>query len=421
MNATNAQIRNLNALLELSKALGREFLLDKLLQLILDKTTEVMDAERSSLFLYDPKKNELWSKIAQGITWKEIRVPMGTGIIGNVARTRTLANIPDAYHDPRFNSEFDKKSNFLTKAVLCLPLLGTDGQLVGVIEILNKKSGDSFNKHDEELLAALGGQVAIALQRAQLVEAYIESQKLEETIKQAHDIQMSFLPKTFSISQKTDKIDVYALLEPAKDVGGDLYDYFLLDDDHLCFAIGDVSGKGIPAALFMAVTRTLLKALTLKGMSPAQILAKMNDHLNYNNDNCMFVTFFCGILTLSTGELEYSNGGHNHPYIIHPDQTFSVIKKPINIPLGVVEEIRFTSSTTRLQKEDILLLYTDGVNEAMDIEGKQYSYELFEKLLTSRRFASAQNLIDTTFNDVKKFVKAAPQSDDITMLAIRYL
>ncbi|MBA2728465.1 MAG: SpoIIE family protein phosphatase [Parachlamydiaceae bacterium] len=420
MNTSLTQIRNLKALLEISKALGLEFLLDNLLKLILDKTTEVMDAERSSLFLYDPKKNELWSKIAQGITWKEIRVPMGLGIIGNVAKTRTLTNIPDAYLDPRFNPEFDKKSNFCTKAILCHPLVGTDGQLVGVIEILNKKTGGSFNKDDEELLEALGGQATIALQRAQLVDSYIESQKMEETLKQARDIQMSFLPNTLSISQKTDKLGIYAIVEPAKVVGGDFYDFFFLDDDHLCFAIGDVSGKGIPAALFMAVTSTLFKALTLKEMSPAQILAKINNNLVYNNDKCMFVTFFCGILKLSTGEIEYSNGGHNHPYIVHNDQTFNAIKDSINIPLGILEEFTFSSSTTCLQKGDILLLYTDGINEAMDIEGNQYSYKLFETLLKSRPFASAHDLINTTIKEVKGFIKEATQSDDITLFAIHF-
>ncbi len=417
------RIQKLTALLEISKALGREVLLDDLLLLILDKTTEVMDAERSSLYLYDSKKNELWTKIAQGLISQEIRLPLGGGIAGDVAKTRKPANIPDAYEDPRFNPEFDKKHNFHTKSVLCLPLFGTEDQLVGVIEIINKKSGGAFNQSDEEFLEAFGGHVAIALQRAQLVESYVENQRMEEALKLAHEIQMSFLPKTFPpASDKTRNLDIYATIQPAKEVGGDLYDFFFIEEDYLCCAIGDVSGKGVPAALFMAVTATLLKAITAKGKSPAQILSTINNSLCYNNDANMFVTFFLGILKLSNGELVYSNGGHNYPYIVHPDRTFDILKTtPVGIPLGIMESMKFTNVSTQLKKGDILLLYTDGVNEAMDVKGHQYSYESLELVLKSRQFASSKDIIDAILKNVKEFVGDASQSDDIALLTIRYL
>ena len=137
---TARQLRNLHTLLEVSKAMAKEVQLDNLLQVIMEKTTEIMEADRSSLFLYDESRGELWSKIAQGLELKEIRFPLGVGIAGDVAKTRKIANIPDAPEDPRFNPDFDRQTNYHTRSVLCLPLINGDGKLVGVIQTLNKKN-----------------------------------------------------------------------------------------------------------------------------------------------------------------------------------------------------------------------------------------------------------------------------------------
>lgn len=184
MSATRQYVRQLEVILEVAKALGSGITLDNLLVLILNKTTEVMDAERSTLFLYDPSTDELWSKIAQGLETMTIRIPMGKGIAGYVGKTRTPVNIPDAYSDPRFNPEVDKITQFKTRNLLCLPLVFQDGTLIGVIQVLNKKSTAFFDKNDENLLSILGSHVAIALHRAQLMEYYIANKCLEDKRKQ---------------------------------------------------------------------------------------------------------------------------------------------------------------------------------------------------------------------------------------------
>lgn len=414
------QLRNLHALLDVSKALGKEFHLDKLLELILEKATEVMDADRSTLFLYNKEKNELWSKIAQGLKTTTIRFPLGVGIAGSVAETLVPANIPDAYEDPRFNQAFDKESNYRTRTMLCLPMIGTNSELVGVIQVLNKKSNQCFDKEDEELLAALGGHAAIALQRAQLIESYVENQKLEETLKLAHDIQMNLLPKRFPpFPDITHLVDIYAFLEPAKDVGGDLYDFMLLDKTHLCFAVGDVSGKGVPASLFMAVAKTFLKATARIDLHPSEILIKMNDFLSKNNEADMFCTFLCGILELETGNIQYSNAGHNPAYILRNGGDLDILSKPRGTALGVIEDLEFEPAKTQLQKGDTLFLYTDGINEAMNEDFEEYSYPRMEEMLKSASGKPAQKVVETALSDVKEFVGKAPQSDDITILAIR--
>ena len=239
------QARNLNALLRVSKALATEIRLDDLLQVIVEKAAEVMDADRATLFLYDESRNELWSKTTQRLEIKEIRLPLGVGIAGHVAKTRTPINIPDAYADARFDPDFDKETGYRTRSILCLPLIGNGDRLIGVIQVLNKKDQEVFNEADESLLGGLSAHITVALERARLIEAYVEKERMEEALKLAHDIQMSMLPKIFPPFPERQEFDIFAAIAPAKEVGGDFYDFFFINDDHFCFAVGDVSGKGV--------------------------------------------------------------------------------------------------------------------------------------------------------------------------------
>ncbi|MBT3216743.1 MAG: PP2C family protein-serine/threonine phosphatase [Candidatus Marinimicrobia bacterium] len=416
----NHQVRNLNALLEVAKALGGEMQLDNLLPIILQKTTEVMDADRSSLFIYDESTNELWSKVAEGLDEKEIRFPVGIGIAGDVAKTLKTANIIDAYDDDRFNPEFDKKTNYRTKSVLCMPMMNNEGNLVGVVQVLNKKDGESFGSQDENLLEALSVQAGVAIQRAQLLVAFVEKQRIQESLKLAADIQMGMLPKNFPAFPDRDDFDLFASIIPAKEVGGDFYDFFLIDEEHLCFVIGDVSGKGVPAALFMAVTKTHVAASTIPGVEPSDILFRANNDLSKDNDQGMFCTIFYGILNTKTGEVHYSNGGHNPPYIVREDGTNEQLDGTEGIALGVMGDMDFGVKTITLEKGDSMYLYTDGVNEAMDAGGNEYSYERLEEYLRSTAGKKSTEIVSGSLDDINSFVGSAEQSDDITVLMVKY-
>ncbi|HEX7232405.1 MAG TPA: GAF domain-containing protein [Candidatus Binatia bacterium] len=177
---TSSQTRRLAILLDVAKALANQLRLDDLLTTIIGKTAEVLDAERATLFLYDGARNELWSKTADQLEIAEIRFPVGVGIAGDVARTRTIANVADVYADPRFNRDFDRQTGFRTRSVLCMPLTGSDQQLIGVIQVLNKVNRTQFDHEDESLLAGLNAHISVALQRAQLIEAYIEKDRVLE-------------------------------------------------------------------------------------------------------------------------------------------------------------------------------------------------------------------------------------------------
>ena len=278
------QARNLNAFLRVSKALATEIRLDDLLQVIVQEAAEVLDADRASLFLYDESRNELWSKTTQRLEVKEIRVPLGVGIAGTVAKTRTPINSPDTYADARFYPKFDKETGYRTRCILCMPLIGNGDRLIGVIQVLNKKDQEVFNESDESLLGGLSAHITVALERARLIEAYVEKERMEEALKLAHDIQMSMLPKIFPPFPERHEFDIFAAIAPAKEVGGDFYDFFFIDDDHLCFAIGDVSGKGVTASLFMAVTKTLFRATAGSGGTPGEILARLNAEICGDNE-----------------------------------------------------------------------------------------------------------------------------------------
>ena len=177
---TSRQTRNLSILLEVSNALASQVRLDELLATIVSKTAEVLDAERATLFLYDPERDELWSKIAEQLEIKEIRVAMGQGITGTVAQTRVVENIPDAYADPRFNPAFDRRTGYRTRSILTMPLIGGQDELVGVIQVLNKKGQATFDREDEALLRGLTAHISVAIERARLIEAYIEKDRILE-------------------------------------------------------------------------------------------------------------------------------------------------------------------------------------------------------------------------------------------------
>ena len=215
-------VRNLNSLLEVSKALGGEARLDSLLGVIVGKATEVMDAERSSLFIFDEASQTLSIRMSEDVAQGQIRIPLGVGIAGHVAKTREPLNVPDAYADPRFNPKFDRDTGFRTRSILCAPALTNTGKLIGVIQVLNKAGHAAFTPEDERLLLAFASIAGIALDRARLVEAFLEKEKIESSLRLAHDIQMGMLPKRFP---QRPEIDLFATLRPAKSVGGDLYDF----------------------------------------------------------------------------------------------------------------------------------------------------------------------------------------------------
>jgi phosphoserine phosphatase RsbU/P len=413
----DALIRNLNSLLEVSKALGAEVELDSLLDVILSKGTEVMEAERSSLFIHEEASQSLRIRGSKDMAEGTIRIPLGVGIAGHVAQTRAPLNIPDAYADPRFNPQSDRDTQFRTRSILCAPMLTHAGRLIGVIQVLNKVGHASFTGDDERLLAAFASLAGIALDRARLIESFLEKQKIEASLRLAHDIQMGMLPKEFP---KRGEFELYALLRPARSVGGDLYD-FRLDGRHLWFAVGDVSGKGVPAALFMAVTKVLLGASIEMESSPAAVLGRVNRGLCRDNEQGLYVTAFLGRLDIETGELLYANAGHNPPYHLRKDGTALPLPADTGLVLGVREDFEYRTETLQLAAADGIFAYTDGLSEALNLAGEEFGLERLSAYLRSVTRQPATAVVEDCASTLAAFVGAAPQFDDTTIFSVRYL
>ena len=299
--------------------------------------------------------------------------------------------------------------NEMNSVVRCIEL--------GAVDYLQKP----FNQH---LLRARLGACLDKKRLRDMVNAHLA--RLEQELQAARDLQMSMLPREFPEPSPRCPVDIHGLIEPAREVGGDLYDFFTTEDGALCFFVGDVSGKGMPAALFMARTKSLIRIATelMRGhdvaASPAEIIGRVNRELCQNNNDMMFVTLFFGILNPATGEVAYCNAGHNAPYRCS-GETLAEIDSGKGIILGVRPQAVYQTGTLTLAPDEMLFLFTDGVTEAHDLSGAMFSEERLETTLRGAARLNSRAVVERVSDAVKGFVGAALPSDDITILALRRL
>jgi len=246
-------------------------------------------------------------------------------------------------------------------------------------------------------------------------------ERIESELRIARTIQMSFLPRRFPAFPQLGEIDLYAELEPAREVGGDFYDFFLLGENRLFVAIGDVSDKGIAAALFMAVTKSLLKWIAEKDMEPTELLQRVNSELCQENDALMFATVFCGILDLQTGAFSYSNAGHNPPLLCRRGEAPAWLELPAGLVLGVRPAARYSQMMVMLAPGDCLLLYTDGVTDALDPQERPFSAQRLQLEAGGAREESAQAITRRILGRVRDYSAGTEPADDMALLGLRYL
>lgn len=248
-----------------------------------------------------------------------------------------------------------------------------------------------------------------------------EKERIGAELEVATQIQASMLPCIFPAFPERKEFDIYASMTPAKEVGGDFYDFFLVDDNHLAMVIADVSGKGVPAALFMVIAKTLLKNCAQTGASPKQVLERVNNQLCENNDAEMFVTVWLGILDLSTGGLVAANAGHEYPALRRAEGSFELVKDKHGFVLAGMEGSRYQEYDLKLEPGDTLFVYTDGVAEATDAHEELYGTDRMLKALNQMGDAGPEALLPGVKADIDAFVGQAPQFDDITMLGLRFI
>lgn len=253
-----------------------------------------------------------------------------------------------------------------------------------------------------------------------LTQATSKKERIESELRIAADIQRSMLPSSFPAFPDRRDFDIYALMKPAKEVGGDFFDFFLLDDDHLCVSVGDVSGKGTPAAMFMAVTKYLIEASTGLDTPIDKTLEKVNALLTKNNDNCMFVTVFLGVLDLKTGDFIYANAGHNSPLIWTQANSVKLLDSIGGPLLGILDKALFRIGRTTLSPNGGLLVYTDGVTEAFNTEGEVFTEEKLVETVDKVTGLEAKLLTEKVLRELDEFCGNEPQSDDITVMVLNY-
>lgn len=254
----------------------------------------------------------------------------------------------------------------------------------------------------------------------ELMDTVAEKNRIESELGVAREIQMGLLPKIFPPFPECEDVDLYAVLEPAREVGGDLYDFFFVDDKTLCVVVGDVSDKGVPAALFMTIAKTLVKNEALAGREPEEILLHANDDLSRDNPNAMFVTIFVGLLDVTTGELRFASGGHNPPLVLPASGADPYFLREVSGPMvGAMPGMDFDGLRAKLEKGDMLVVYTDGITEAMNMERKMFDEDGLFAVAESLRDGSAKEVSMGIVAATHEHAGEAPQSDDITILTVR--
>ncbi|RLS73177.1 MAG: GAF domain-containing protein, partial [Planctomycetota bacterium] len=407
-------VADLEKILDVTRALGVTVDLDPLLAQIAAAATDVLDCERATVFLCDHAKGELFSRIATGMEGapiEEIRFGMDKGIAGEVATTGKGVNIPDPYADPRFNPDFDRKSGFVTKSLLTLPLGGLNGKIVGVLQVLNKRGGP-FGDRDERLLSTLGAQAGVAIERQGLLEQYAVKQRIERDLNIARNIQQGLLPKA---PPDLPGFEIAGWNRSADETGGDCYDWLGLPGGQLAISIGDATGHGIGPALVAAEARALLRGTLMQSRDLARVVPQINDLLGEDLREGTFVTAFIGLLDPAKSSVEYVSAGHG-PLLVYTaaDDAFTEIPTH-GLPLGLMPEVEFDPPThVPLAPGDMLLLFTDGFFEWSRPDGEQFGTDRLTDVIRRHRDLPVAEIIALVYAAVVEFSEGTKQADDCT-------
>jgi phosphoserine phosphatase RsbU/P len=407
------RLADLGQVLEITRMMGGVVGLDELLEVIIDRSCGLLDAERATLFLYEPQSNELVSRIATGES--EIRIPADGGIAGTTIQTLTTVNVPDAYADERFNSDVDRNSGFRTRNILSVPMVDHDNERVGVLQVLNKRSG-AFDDHDVDLAETLAAQAGVSCQRARLIEHYVQKQQMAQALQIAREIQRDLLP-----DQQPDVAgyDIAGYNESADETGGDIYDFRPLPDGRLLMIVADASGHGVGPAMVIAEARAMLRASSVDCCDLPHLLATTN-RLLAEDLSGRFVTCFLGLLDPKTHRMEWASAGHA-PIVFYDSETdtFSALAAT-GMPLAILPDSEFDEvQSFEFKRGDFVAITTDGFFEATNATGADFGIDTMLEVFRTHRDRSATDMIAQLHGEVTEFVGDLPQADDLTAVLIK--
>ncbi|MGH1365760.1 MAG: PP2C family protein-serine/threonine phosphatase [Calditrichia bacterium] len=416
-----ARVAALSGLIEVGAIITSTLNLDDLIRLVMEKAQKVMHAEASSVMIINENRNVLECPVALGEAGDKIEMielQLGQGIAGSVATSGIAEVIPDAQQDPRFNSAIDKETGFTTKSILAVPLIVKD-RIIGIAEVINRIDGEPFDNADLELFIAFCRSVALAIENARMVQLQLEKQRLDQQLEAAQSIQQSFMPENIpTIEGQSFSIAAESLA--ARSVGGDFYDFIDFDEDRMGLIIGDISGKGVPAALFMARMISDFRLYTQEYRDAGILLSDMNNTLQERSQRGMFVTSLYGILNTKSGCFTFANAGHIP--LIHVKQaanTSALVEDSAGVPLGILADITYEESEITLSTGDYLIMITDGVTEAKAPDSSEYSLERVLELFNNSS-ATPEKLIEYLMDDIRKFTGDEQWRDDVTIVVLKW-
>jgi len=364
--------RRLEGILQIVRRLASERELDPMLFAIVQETCALLNAERATIFMYDAKHDELYSRTVTEVEIEEIRIPADyNSIAGCVAKDNCCLNIPDAYADPRFNRGVDKMTGWRTRNIVAVPMTNLDGELVGVLEAMNKRGG-AFTADDCGLMTALAAQAGVALERARLLEEFLEKQRLENEMNLARDIQMGLLPK---VPPEVAGLELAGWSLPSEYAGGDFFDLFAWGEGRVGLMLGDAVGHGVGPALLAAETRALVRALALHESDPASVLTDANRMLAADVDVGRFVTLALAVVEGRSGKVWYASAGHGPQLALRADGACERLGST-GLPLGIMAEVPVEGAAPlELGPGDALLMTSDGIFECDTADGGELGIE----------------------------------------------
>jgi phosphoserine phosphatase RsbU/P len=406
----------LELLVQLSQTFNSSLDLDEVLNRVIDEVIKVMKAERGILMLID-EEARLEFRTARGLDQRTIEDPefqISKGIVERVARDGTSLLTSDAQLDSRFSSRQSVLSLGL-RSILCVPLLFKERR-VGVIYVDNRLQAGIFTQEDLTLLEAIAANASIAVENARLYQIAVEKGRMERELQMAYDVQASLLPRALPSLYGW---EFAARWKPARQVAGDYYDLIQDEDGSLNLIIGDVTDKGLPASLFMVFTRSVLRASSGAAISLEETVRRSNRLLCLESDQGLFVTLVLARLDPMLGTLCYVNAGHNPPLIYRSSANAFEHLIRTGIPLGIDDLTDYEEKSIRLEVGDLLVLYTDGIPEAINGLGEQFGMDRFSRVISDRKDESAEHIVEAVLDSMDRFSGQATSFDDVTILVVK--
>ena len=384
--------------------------LDRLLELNAQLARDLTGSDRCSIWLVDERSHELWTKVAQGIG--QIRIPMAQGLVGACIASNAPCLINDAAADSRFQSDIDAHSGYVTKSILTLPLRSSEdpGKVIGALQVLNKPGG--FTIADENLLFLASAYAASALNLQRFRKEAEAARLLYREIEIARDVQSKLFPQHLP---PVASLEYAGFCRPAKFVGGDYYDFLPTPDGSFAFTLGDVSGKGIAAAVLMASIQASLRTQMLRPPeSIVQLVADLNRSVYNSSTPEKYSTLFCGWIDPARRRLRYVNAGQTQPLLVR--QGVARRLEICSMPVGLIECVTYEEGEEELEAGDVLVAFSDGVSEAMNPQEELWNEAEIMRIAAQH---SSTEVIKALVRGADGFASGAEQSDDITVIAVK--